>query len=83
MGIICGQMARSEEEGQGLVEYALILALIAIVVIGVLPVIGPRTSATFEKIGNRIPATKHVPAIHTRPGLLPGRFAFSIPCLLK
>jgi pilus assembly protein Flp/PilA len=46
----------AKEEGQGLVEYALILALIAIVVIGVLQVIGSRASATFNKIGNQLPA---------------------------
>ena len=42
--------------GQGLVEYALILALIAIVVIGVLQVIGSRASATFQQIGDQLPA---------------------------
>jgi len=43
------------EPGQGLVEYALILALIAIVVIGVLQVIGARASATFQRIGEQLP----------------------------
>ena len=46
----------AREEGQGLVEYALILALIAIVVIGVLRVIGTRASQTFSKIGAQLPA---------------------------
>jgi pilus assembly protein Flp/PilA len=46
----------AKEEGQGLVEYALILALIAIVVIGVLQVIGSRASITFNKIGQQLPA---------------------------
>jgi pilus assembly protein Flp/PilA len=37
--------------GQGLVEYALILALIAIVVIGVLNQLGGQTSHIFSSIG--------------------------------
>ena len=38
------------EEGQGLVEYALILVLIAIVVIVVLGLLGDQISAIFEEI---------------------------------
>jgi pilus assembly protein Flp/PilA len=44
-----------ETAGQGLVEYALILALIAIVVIGVLQVIGARASGVFQQIGEQLP----------------------------
>ena len=33
---------RSDEDGQGLVEYALILILVAIVVIAILALIGPQ-----------------------------------------
>ena len=36
--------------GQGLVEYALILVLIAIVVIGILSTLGTRTSRVFEQV---------------------------------
>lgn len=43
-----GLVAR--EEGQGLVEYALILVLVAIVVIGVLITMGTRISAAFQDI---------------------------------
>jgi len=39
------------EEGQGLVEYALILVLIAIVVIVILGVLGTQVSTIFSKIG--------------------------------
>ena len=42
------------EEGQGLVEYALILALIAIVVIGAVKIIGERANEKFENIGNAL-----------------------------
>jgi Flp pilus assembly pilin Flp len=37
--------------GQGLVEYALILALIAVVTIGVLSQVGQRTSVVFGRVG--------------------------------
>ncbi|MFO7171242.1 MAG: Flp family type IVb pilin [Chloroflexota bacterium] len=40
----------AKEEGQGLVEYALILVLIAIVVIGILTLLGNRVSAVFSEI---------------------------------
>jgi pilus assembly protein Flp/PilA len=40
------------EAGQGLVEYALILVLIAIVVIGILTVLGGQVSAVFSEISS-------------------------------
>ncbi len=42
----------AREEGQGLVEYALILVLIAIVVIGILSVLGRRVSTVFSQINS-------------------------------
>ncbi|NOK61140.1 MAG: Flp family type IVb pilin [Chloroflexi bacterium AL-W] len=42
----------AKEEGQGLVEYALILVLIAIVVIGILTVLGGRVSEVFSEIND-------------------------------
>jgi pilus assembly protein Flp/PilA len=36
--------------GQGLVEYALILVLVAIVVIGILSAVGTQTSQVFEQV---------------------------------
>ncbi|MGA2872409.1 MAG: Flp family type IVb pilin [Candidatus Dormibacteria bacterium] len=41
-----------EEEGQGMVEYALILVLIAIVVIIILTVVGHKVSTVFSNISN-------------------------------
>lgn len=38
------------EEGQGLVEYALILVLVAVVVIVILSLLGPAISNIFENI---------------------------------
>lgn len=42
----------AKEEGQGLVEYALILVLIAIVVIGILGLLGGRVSTVFSQINS-------------------------------
>lgn len=38
------------EEGQGLVEYALILVLVAIVVIAILTLLGPQIGNVFSRI---------------------------------
>lgn len=43
-----------EEDGQGLVEYALIISLIAIVVIGALGLLGGQISGTFTRIKNSL-----------------------------
>jgi pilus assembly protein Flp/PilA len=40
----------TREEGQGLVEYALILLLIAVVVIGLVTLLGQRTSDMYNEI---------------------------------
>ncbi len=40
------------EEGQGLVEYALILVLVAIVVIAILALLGPQIANIFSKVTN-------------------------------
>jgi pilus assembly protein Flp/PilA len=40
------------QRGQGLVEYALILALVAIVVIGILILLGPAIGSIFSQIKN-------------------------------
>jgi pilus assembly protein Flp/PilA len=43
-----------EEEGQGMVEYGLIIALIAIVVITALSLLGGKLTAVFTKIKDSI-----------------------------
>ncbi|HEY6041228.1 MAG TPA: Flp family type IVb pilin [Anaerolineae bacterium] len=40
------------EEGQGLVEYALILVLVAVVVIAILAILGPQIGNIFSRITN-------------------------------
>jgi pilus assembly protein Flp/PilA len=42
------------EPGQGLVEYALIIALVAIVVIGILILLGPAIGSIFSNIKNAL-----------------------------
>lgn len=44
----------AKEEGQGLVEYALILVLIAVVVIGALTLLGENIANLFNRLGNTI-----------------------------
>jgi len=44
----------AEERGQGLVEYALILVLIAIVVFAVLTIMGPAIGNVFSTINDSI-----------------------------
>ncbi len=46
--------SKKNEKGQGLVEYAIILALVAIVVIGVMRVLGPKIGNTFSMINNSL-----------------------------
>src|SRR5689334_4223486 len=43
-----------KEKGQGLVEYALILVLVAIVVIAALSILGPRIGSVFSKINSSL-----------------------------
>ncbi|MCJ7584833.1 MAG: Flp family type IVb pilin, partial [Anaerolineales bacterium] len=43
-----------KEKGQGLVEYALILVLVAVVVIAVLTLLGPLVSNVFSKINSAL-----------------------------
>ena len=42
----------TREDGQGLVEYALILVLVAIVVIAILALLGPQIGNVFSRIVN-------------------------------
>lgn len=45
-------MYLAREEGQGLVEYALILVLVAIVVIAILLLMGPQIANVFSRVTN-------------------------------
>ena len=47
-------MLKKLEKGQGLVEYALILVLVAIVVIAALTLLGPQISNIFNRISQNL-----------------------------
>ena len=44
------QSARDREEGQGLVEYALILSLVSVVSIGLLTIVGTDVKAVLQDV---------------------------------
>jgi pilus assembly protein Flp/PilA len=46
--------SRNRSRGQGLVEYALIIALVAVVVIGTLILLGPQIASIFKNISNNL-----------------------------
>ena len=49
--VVSGRRLRADvAPGQGLVEYALILVLIAVVVIGILSTLGTQTSRVFDQV---------------------------------
>ena len=43
-----------DEDGQGMVEYGLIIGLIAIVVVGALVLLGPKIKDMFTSIGDEL-----------------------------
>jgi pilus assembly protein Flp/PilA len=50
----CTMLYMPREEGQGLVEYALILVLVAVVVIVILALLGPAIGNIFSNIVNTL-----------------------------
>ena len=46
-----------DEEGQGMVEYGLIIVLVSIVVIGVLTAMGGGLNAVFQDVVDELPAS--------------------------
>jgi pilus assembly protein Flp/PilA len=50
------RLALRDEEGQGMVEYGLIIALVAIVVIAALVILGPKIANIFETASNSLNA---------------------------
>lgn len=45
----------NEESGQGMVEYGLILALVAIIAIGALAIVGRKVNNTLETVAASLP----------------------------
>lgn len=50
-----GKIERMKKKGQGLVEYGLILVLIAIVIVLILTFLGSKINQTFSQIGSGLP----------------------------
>lgn len=50
-------LPNQDQEGQGLVEYALILVLVAIVVIAILAILGPQIGNIFSRVTNGLSGT--------------------------
>lgn len=48
------------EKGQGLVEYALILVLVAVVILAVLLILGPIIGNTFSKVNSDLESVSYV-----------------------
>lgn len=46
----------AKEEGQAMVEYGLIIALIAVVVVAALLILGPKIAELFEGVAGELPA---------------------------
>ncbi len=44
-----------KEKGQGLVEYAIILSMVALLVLAVMRLLGPKIGNTFSRISSSIP----------------------------
>ena len=54
---VARRVRRSDEDGQTLVEYGLLLALIAIIVIVALLFLGPIVSGIFQNVGSNLNGT--------------------------
>ena len=52
--LVVDRWAQRDERGQTLVEYGLLLALIAIVVIAVLILLGPAVSGIFQSVNDQL-----------------------------
>jgi Flp pilus assembly pilin Flp len=65
--------SKNHQKGQGLVEYALILVLVAVVVLAVLLILGPNIGNMFTKINSSLPAegAGQAPTVATEPTAVP------------
>lgn len=46
------QVVRNQDAGQGLVEYALILVMVAVIIIAILALLGPQIANIFSRVTN-------------------------------
>lgn len=54
LNALLNELVAEREEGQGLVEYALIIVLVAIVVIAALTLLGDQISSVFSRISDTL-----------------------------
>jgi pilus assembly protein Flp/PilA len=54
MSDLFARLTVRDEEGQGMVEYGLIIALVAIVVIAALIILGPKVATIFNTASNSL-----------------------------
>ncbi|GAP62510.1 TatD DNase family protein/pilus assembly protein Flp/PilA [Ardenticatena maritima] len=54
LNALLNELVAEREEGQGLVEYALIIVLVAIVVIAALTLLGGQISSVFSRISDTL-----------------------------
>lgn len=54
MLLLIKKLFKSNEKGQGMVEYGLIISLIAVAVIGALFLLGPKISNMFTAVGGSL-----------------------------
>jgi Flp pilus assembly pilin Flp len=60
------------ERGQGLTEYAVILALVLIAIIGIAVTFGDDIRQMFDNSGSNAPATANAPKMESPPGSTTG-----------
>ena len=66
-----------KEKGQGLVEYALILVLVAIVVIAALMILGPIIGNVFSKVNSSLSNVKYTRQFYKKIPVARRGFLFS------
>jgi pilus assembly protein Flp/PilA len=53
---------KGEEKGATMVEYGIMVAFIAVLVLAVVIVLGPQIAAMFDKVSDQLPAAPAAPA---------------------
>lgn len=57
-------MIHSSEAGQGLLEYGLVLVLVAVAVVAILAILGPQIGNIFSTINSCVPPTAACPYVN-------------------
>ena len=70
-----------DEEGVTAIEYGLIAALIAVVIIAAVEAVGGGVSSTFNSVANKLPAKRPIPECRRRGRPRSRRPRHAAPCL--